>query len=91
VHIAFPSYVEIHTEFSSFAAAWSKKLLSYRDWFLEQDKMKSDESKRIGEAFKSGDLFGFDGSFRQLNIDWHSKTAVTVFSTYNKINIQQLL
>jgi hypothetical protein len=31
--------------------------------------MKSDESKRIGEAFKGGDLFGFDGSFRQLNID----------------------
>lgn len=50
-------------------SAWLKKLLSYRDWFLEQDKMKSDESKRTGKTFNSGELFGFDGSFRQLNID----------------------
>jgi hypothetical protein len=56
-------------DFSLFAAAWLKKLESYRDWFLEQDKMKSDESKRIGKAFNSGDLFGIEGSFRQLNVD----------------------
>jgi hypothetical protein len=61
--------VERHIEFSLFAAAWLKKLESYRDWFLEQDKMKSDESKRIGKVFNSGDLFGFEGSFRQLNVD----------------------
>jgi hypothetical protein len=59
----------INIEFSVFPAAWIKKLASYRDWFLEQDKMKSDESKRIRKTFNSEDLFGFEGSFRQLNVD----------------------
>ncbi|XP_069698919.1 alpha-tocopherol transfer protein-like [Periplaneta americana] len=50
-------------------SAWIKKMESYRDWFLEQDKMISDESKRPGKALNSGELFGIDGSFRKLNID----------------------
>jgi hypothetical protein len=62
-------YEERYIEFSLLSAAWLKKLQSYRDWFLEQDKLKSDESKRIGECFNSGELFGFDGSFRQLKVD----------------------
>ena len=67
--IDFPPYVERNIEFYLFTAAWLKKLQSYRDWFLEQDKMKSDESKRIGKSLNSGDFFGFEGSFRQLNVD----------------------
>ncbi|KAJ9582715.1 hypothetical protein L9F63_022939 [Diploptera punctata] len=50
-------------------SAWLKKLESYREWFLEQDKYKSDESKRHGKAVQSCDLFGFEGSFRKLNVD----------------------
>ncbi|XP_069698920.1 alpha-tocopherol transfer protein-like [Periplaneta americana] len=50
-------------------SAWIKKMESYRDWFLEQDKMISDESKRPGKAVNSGELFGIEGSFRKLNID----------------------
>jgi hypothetical protein len=56
-------------KFSLLPAAWLKKLESYRDWFLEQDNMKSDESKRPGKSLDSGDLFGFEGSFRKLNVD----------------------
>jgi hypothetical protein len=69
LHIYFYPYIERHIEFSLLAAAWLKKLESYRDWFLEQDNMKSDESKRIRRDFNSGDLFGLEGSFRQLNVD----------------------
>jgi hypothetical protein len=31
--------------------------------------MKTDENKRPGKAIDSPELFGFDGSFRQLNLD----------------------
>jgi hypothetical protein len=48
---------------------WKKKLESYRDWFLEQENKKVDESKRPDKSFNISDLFGFEGSFRQLNVD----------------------
>lgn len=37
-------------------------------WFLDDEKYKTDESKRIGGS-KVNDLFGTDGSFRQMDID----------------------
>jgi len=48
---------------------WKKKLESYRDWFLEQENVKVDESKRPDKSFNMSDLFGFEGTFRQLNVD----------------------
>jgi hypothetical protein len=51
------------------AAMWKKKLKSYRNWFLEQENVKVDESRRPGKSFNASDLFGFEGSFRQLNVD----------------------
>ncbi|XP_069699152.1 alpha-tocopherol transfer protein-like isoform X1 [Periplaneta americana] len=48
---------------------WLKKLDSYHDWFLQHENFKSDESKRQGGDFNFGDLFGFEGSFRKLNVD----------------------
>ncbi|XP_069698940.1 alpha-tocopherol transfer protein-like isoform X2 [Periplaneta americana] len=48
---------------------WLKKVDSYHDWFLHHENFKSDESKRQGGDFDSGDLFGFEGSFRSLNVD----------------------
>jgi hypothetical protein len=66
----FPVHRETDVSNSPFfAAAWLRKLRNYRGWFLEQDKMKSDESKRPGKAVNNGDLFGFEGSFRKLNVD----------------------
>ncbi|KAJ9587367.1 hypothetical protein L9F63_019109 [Diploptera punctata] len=48
---------------------WCHKLESYREWFLQQEIIKSDESKRPSGEMKSCDMFGFEGSFRQLAID----------------------
>ncbi|KDR19513.1 retinol-binding protein pinta-like [Zootermopsis nevadensis] len=50
-------------------ATWVKKLESNREWFLEQENLKSDESKRPGENIDTGELFGFQGSFRRLSLD----------------------
>jgi len=42
---------------------------SSRDWLLEQDRFKSDETKRPGKAISAEDIFGIEGSFRQLSFD----------------------
>ncbi|XP_055703505.1 retinol-binding protein pinta-like [Phlebotomus papatasi] len=46
---------------------WTDKLLERRDWFLEDDKFKSDERKRVGKA-KNADIL-MQGSFRTLEFD----------------------
>ncbi|GAB6030506.1 hypothetical protein CHUAL_007368 [Chamberlinius hualienensis] len=46
-----------------------KDLLTYRDFFLDDEKYNVDESKRPGKPKTQEDLFGVDGSFRKLNID----------------------
>ncbi|XP_067015630.2 retinol-binding protein pinta [Anabrus simplex] len=46
-----------------------KKLESYRDYFLDDDKYGVDESRRPGKPKTKGDLFGIEGSFRQLRVD----------------------
>lgn len=49
--------------------AWVKKLEEYGPWFKEQENIKADESKRPGKQINYDDLFGLDGSFKQLSID----------------------
>ncbi|XP_067015371.2 retinol-binding protein pinta isoform X2 [Anabrus simplex] len=50
-------------------AEWKKKIESYRDYFLEDSKYCSNEKKRPGKPKSSEDLFGLEGSFRQLTFD----------------------
>ncbi|PNF22552.1 hypothetical protein B7P43_G13681 [Cryptotermes secundus] len=50
-------------------AQWKEKIYSYREWFLKEGALTSDESKRPEKAIDTGELFGFEGSFRQLNVD----------------------
>ncbi|KAF4527165.1 hypothetical protein B566_EDAN007183 [Ephemera danica] len=51
-------------------AAWRANLESYREWFNTKGIIKADESKRPGgKPITQDDLFGLDGSFRQLNVD----------------------
>lgn len=52
-----------------FHDAWMKKLEEYAPWFKSQEDVKADESKRPGKPTNYDDLFGLDGSFRQLKID----------------------
>ncbi|XP_047114972.1 alpha-tocopherol transfer protein-like [Schistocerca piceifrons] len=49
--------------------AWQSKLLSYRDWFLKQDSVTSDETRRPGKDPYGEGLFGCEGSFRKLQLD----------------------
>ncbi|OWR54933.1 Alpha-tocopherol transfer protein [Danaus plexippus plexippus] len=49
--------------------AWIKKTEESKGWFSEQDKYRSDESRRPGRPKNHDELFGLTGSFRQLDID----------------------
>ncbi|XP_050353390.1 alpha-tocopherol transfer protein-like [Nymphalis io] len=48
---------------------WTQKLIEYRDWFKLQDALIANESLRPGKPTNYDELFGIDGSFRQLAID----------------------
>ncbi|RZC41215.1 CRAL TRIO domain containing protein [Asbolus verrucosus] len=52
-----------------FMEQWLEKLREYRPWFQEQENIKADESKRPGKPTNHEELFGLDGSFKQLSID----------------------
>ncbi|XP_043267849.1 alpha-tocopherol transfer protein-like isoform X2 [Venturia canescens] len=49
--------------------AWMKKLEEYRPWFEDQESVKATEALRPGKPKTQDELFGVDGSFRQLSID----------------------
>lgn len=49
---------------------WKKKLADNTEWFKEQEDKKANESLRPGAPKTTDDLFGMEGTFRQLNIDW---------------------
>ncbi|XP_031343396.1 alpha-tocopherol transfer protein-like isoform X2 [Photinus pyralis] len=49
-------------------AKWNDIMLKCRSWFLENEKLRSDESKRIAK-WDNTELFGVEGSFRKLDID----------------------
>lgn len=48
---------------------WRNKLKENTQWFKEQESSKANESLRPGGARNPDDLFGMDGTFRQLSID----------------------
>lgn len=52
-----------------FVDQWIKKLEEYIPWFKEQEKIVANENLRPGKPKCYDDLFGLDGSFRQLAID----------------------
>jgi hypothetical protein len=49
--------------------AYAKELLEYNDWFLADANSGVDEKKRPGKPKTSQDLFGLEGSFKQLTVD----------------------
>lgn len=49
---------------------WEKRMMSYRNYYIEEDSLYGvDEKKRVGQKKSSDVLFGVDGTFRQLSID----------------------
>jgi len=44
-------------------------MLDYNVWFLADENNGVDEKKRTGRAKTQQELFGMEGSFRQLNVD----------------------
>lgn len=48
---------------------WKLILQEYREWFKRQDAIVANESLRPGRPTNYDELFGIDGSFRQLSID----------------------
>ncbi|XP_058065045.1 alpha-tocopherol transfer protein-like, partial [Anopheles bellator] len=49
--------------------AWTKKVLSYKQHFLEDEQYCTDEKKRPGRPKNAETLFGLEGSFRKLEVD----------------------
>lgn len=52
-----------------FSETWIKKLEENNAWFKEQEAVKTNEALRPGKPKIYDDIFGVDGSFRQLSID----------------------
>ncbi|XP_020294682.1 retinol-binding protein pinta-like isoform X2 [Pseudomyrmex gracilis] len=48
---------------------WRANLIKKRDWFLEQNKLKTNESLRSNSVINLDDLFGVSGTFQKLDID----------------------
>lgn len=48
---------------------WAQKVMSYRDWFLEDDAYRCDESRRPLATKAYDQELGMEGSFRKLLID----------------------
>ena len=51
------------------AAHWKQKVEENRLFLIEQEKYRSDETKRPGKPKTADELFGIEGSFRKLNVD----------------------
>ncbi|CAK1549780.1 unnamed protein product [Leptosia nina] len=48
---------------------WKARVESNRDWFLAEEKARSDESRRPEQPKTTSSLFGVEGSFRKLDVD----------------------
>lgn len=51
------------------ADAWKAKVNSKANWFIDDLKYRTDESKRPGKPKADGNVFGTDGTFRKIELD----------------------
>ncbi|XP_049814568.1 retinol-binding protein pinta-like [Schistocerca nitens] len=55
--------------FDKFAYEFIRRAEKKRDWFVEQDRYTSDESKRPADSHHPDDMYGVAGSFKKLSVD----------------------
>ncbi|KAL4718926.1 hypothetical protein ACJJTC_000009 [Scirpophaga incertulas] len=48
---------------------WKRRISDYSDWLDDDMQYRTDESKRPGKPKTAEDIFGINGSFRQLQFD----------------------
>ncbi|KAK4879828.1 hypothetical protein RN001_007974 [Aquatica leii] len=48
---------------------WKDKIEKHSNWLIENERLVTDESKRIEKVTYDTDVFGTQGSFKQLNVD----------------------
>lgn len=49
---------------------WKEELIKHRDWFLAQNSIICDESRRAKKSDEMGNMLaGVEGSFRKLEVD----------------------
>lgn len=53
----------------NFSEEWKKKVIAKQEWFVEDSQYRVTESKRPGKPITGLDLFGVEGSFKQLEFD----------------------
>ena len=68
-HFLVISTFNILTSENSFTDALRKHLKTNRNFLLEMSKYRANEKKRPGKSKTHSDLFGMEGSFRQLDFD----------------------
>lgn len=49
--------------------SWEKRIVSYRDYYKEEEKFGVDEKKRPSASTAVNNDLGMNGSFRQLDFD----------------------
>jgi hypothetical protein len=46
-----------------------KRLVDFRDFFIDDEKLGVNEKKRVGRPKNAESIYGIEGTFRQLAID----------------------
>lgn len=63
------SHFQLKIKLINISEEWTRKVIDRRDWFIEDSQYYVTESKRPGKQINGMQLFGCDGSFKQLEFD----------------------
>lgn len=55
--------------FLYFVEIQKRNILENAEYFLEEERLVVDESKRVGKSVMDKEIFGIEGTFKKLTID----------------------